>query len=237
MNDIVIALQNSGINAVLVDPVAAIQSDTAVWVTNLLSPMVANRVYPLKLPDEPVLPSVVYQPVGRSWIEVDGHRIGTTDRYLLSVRGQTFTGLSSLSNDLPSVIAGFEGQAEITDAAADYEPDQRQYRAHFEVEFTSLATVSQELPAAFVYSVNAEAGENQADNRVSQAVTEGIGVVLVCPSSLLLPTRLTVEQTLIGLQLSAESDVVEYAGGNLLDQSGSVTYWRELFSYRRFIRK
>ena len=236
MIEIINALSASGINAVLVDQTDISTIDTGEGLYSALKPLVSDRVYPLKLPDTPVLPSMVYQPVGRDWVEIDGQRIGRTDRYLISARDKTFAGLSALSNAISTVIAGFVGQSEITDAAADYEEKQRQYRAHFEVDITTLASASQSLPAAFVYSINADAGENQADNRIRQQVVEGICIVLVCQQDQLLTNRKTLENALVGLSIDPAGDVVEYAGGKLLDQSGSVTYWRELFSYTRYLR-
>lgn len=229
------ALVGAGINATVVNQADISLVDTAEQIALLLSPVVSGRVYPLKLPDEPMLPSLVYQPVGREWVEIEGQRLARVDRYLLSLRASSFEELQSLSDSLSVAIASSTA-IEITDAAADYEPDQRQYRAHFECDYTTLASAQQQLPAAFIYSLSAEGGDNAYDNAVRQAVTEQVCVVLACPQDDLEAHRRSAQAALVGISIEQNADVLLYAAGNLIDQSGQTTYWREVFSYDRYLR-
>ncbi len=236
ISELVSALVAAGINAVEASQTDISTVDTADQVNDLFSPLVSGRVYPLHLPDGAELPSMVYQLVGQDHIEADGVKLARVDRYLLSTRTATFSALEPLTHQIAAVVASAGTQVEITDAAADYEPEQKQYRSHIELEWTSLATASQVLPAVLLYPIAAEAGDNIYDNAVGQRVTELFGLVLVCDQSALEATRTAVQQALLGLQVNPQAEPALYHGGNRLAQTGHLIYWRERYAITRYIR-
>lgn len=233
---LITALTAAGINAVEANETDISTVDTAEQIDDLFGLLVGNRVYPLHLPDGAELPSMVYQLVGQDYVEADGVKLARVDRYLLSTRAGTFGTLEPLTHQIASTVAGAGAQIEITDAAADYEPDQKQYRSHIELEWTSLATASQALPAVMIYPLGAEAGDNQFDNTVGQRVTELYGVVLICEQSALDATRTTVTSALLGLEPDSQAEPVLYHGGSRLAQTGHLIYWRERYAITRYIR-
>jgi hypothetical protein len=236
IDSLVSTLITAGINAIEASETDISTVDTADLVNDLFGSLVDGRVYPLHLPDGAALPSMVYQLVGQDYIEADGVKLGRVDRYVLSTRTTSFATLEPLTHQIATAVADAGAQVEITDAAADYEPEQKQYRSHIELEWTSLATASQALPAVMVYSIGAEAGDNMYDNAVGQRVTELFGLAIICDEADLEATRDAVQSAMLGLQVTPQAEPALYHGGNRLAQTGQLIYWREHYAITRYIR-
>ncbi|RUR34478.1 phage tail terminator protein [Vreelandella nanhaiensis] len=206
----------------------------------IVGPVVGDAVYPLNLPADAAATNGVYSLAGQSGIEVDGYRLGRVDTYVLSLRAPTFDPLRGMTTQLIERVAAQTGTEswEITDAATDYEYDQRQYRAHFELQATSLAMASPALPAAFVHPVHAVATPNGLGTMsVRQTVTEQVAVVLVAEQSQIDAQRRVISSALLGIESPQDAVApLEYGGGQSVAVSGGLVFWRELYSYERLIR-
>ncbi|SES12537.1 hypothetical protein SAMN04487958_107201 [Vreelandella subterranea] len=240
IDDIITALSGAGITAAPSSEADPSRADTVPGLVELVDPVVDSALWPLNLPADAPATNGVYNLAGQSSIEVDGYRLGRKDTYVLSLRAPTFDPLRTMSTQLIERVAdqsGIEGW-EITDAATDYEFDQKQYRAHFELQVTSLAMASPALPAAFVHPVQANTTPNGLGTmKVRQTVTELIAVVLVAEQSEIDAQRRAISSALLGLESPADAFApLEYAGGQRVAVSGSHVYWRELYGYDRLIR-
>ncbi|MGV2930143.1 hypothetical protein ACE3G8_03875 [Vreelandella venusta] len=237
---IITALGAEGIAAASSSEADPSRTDTVAGLVTLVDPVVSSALWPLNLPADAPDTNGVYSLAGQSSIEVDGYRLGRVDTYVLSLRSPTFDPLRTMSTELIERVAAQSGSEawEITDAATDYEYDQRQYRAHFELQATSLAMAAPELPAAFVHPVHADAAPNALGTmNVRQTVTEHIAVVLVAEQAEVDAQRRAIEAALLGLETPPDAVApLEYAGGQRVAVSGSHVYWRELYRYDRLIR-
>ncbi|WP_271270221.1 hypothetical protein [Aliamphritea hakodatensis] len=235
MNEIITALVGVGFNAAQTNETDISDVDTAHTFSDMFSGLVDDRVYPVRLPETVTLPAVNFQPVFRNHIEVDGEKVGRIDGYVLTIRAKNFPDLQRLSLRIASEVTGRSEQLEITDASTDFEADQHQFRADMEIEITTLATASQTLPASLVYSTSARAETSSLSTAIRQRVTEVFSVVLIGRADQLKAIRDKCKSALLGLELHERGEPVEYIGGNRLAQKGPLIYWREQYSYKRYI--
>lgn len=236
--NIVSLLTASGINAAEssnADPSTATTSET---LYQLVQPLVAGGCHPLRLPDdETPAEFAVYQPVGLDFIESDGHRLGRVDRYVLSLRAPSYTRLEQVSRSLIDQVASQSGSVsmDINDMAADYEPEQNQCRIHVDISAGTLASAIQ-WPACLVHRIGSRAAENDITGGYSQTVTEQAAVICVAPESSVHTLRDQVASALIGQLPDDHSDEYQYVSGQLIGISGSVVFWREIYSWQRYLR-
>lgn len=239
IDQILAALAGAGISAHRSSDTDPSRADTVPGLVALVGPVVDDQLWPLNLPSDAPETNGVYHLAAMSEIEVDGYRLGRIDTYVLSLRSRQFDPLRSMTDDLVARVSEHSGQEswDITDAATDYEFEQRQYRAHFELEVVSLATGSPALPAAFVHSVQASAEPNRlATCAVRQTVTEQLAIVLAGDRASIEAQRYVAMGALLGLESDGAVSPLEYAGGQRVAVSGRLIYWRELYSYQRMIR-
>lgn len=239
MDKVLAALSEAGINAAASSEADPSRADTVPGLVTLVDPVVSRALWPLNLPPSAPATNGVYSLAGLEHVEVDGYRLGRLDTYVLSLRAPTFDPLRTMTTQLIDRVAdqsSVEGW-EITDAATDYEYDQRQYRAHFELQATSIAMSSPSLPAAFVHPVQAMASPNDLGTcSVRQTVTEQLAVVLVAEQSDIGARRQDVSRALLGLETDDAMAPLEYGGGQRVAVSGQHIYWREVYAYQRLIR-
>lgn len=240
IDSIITELSGAGITAAPSSEADPSRADTVPGLVALVDPVVSSALWPLNLPADAPSTNGVYNLAGQSGIEVDGYRLGRVDTYVLSLRSPEFDPLRTMSTQLIERVAAQSGSEvwEITDAATDYEYDQKQYRAHFELQATSLAMSAPALPAAFVHPVQATTTPNELGTmNVRQTVTEHIAVVLVAEQAEVDAQRKVIDGALLGLNSSPHGVApLEYAGGQRIAVSGSHVYWRELYRYDRMIR-
>ncbi|RTR01940.1 hypothetical protein [Halomonas nitroreducens] len=239
IDTILAALAGAGVTAWRSSDADPSRADTGPGLVALVDPVVASALWPVQLPNDAPDTNGVYSLAAQGDIEVDGYRLGRVDTYVVSLRSPTFDPLRAMTDDLVERVAGHAGLVswEITDAATDYEFDPRQYRAHFELQATSLATAAPALPAAFVHPVQADAETNALGTcDVRQTVSEHLAVVLVAEQDGIDAQRAQVQQALLGLEAADGVAPLEYAGGQRVAVSGRHVYWRELYRYARLIR-
>ncbi|MFI0472241.1 hypothetical protein ACGLWX_05895 [Halomonas sp. HMF6819] len=237
---IIDALSAAGLTAVPSSEADPSRADTVPGLVTLVDPVVEQALWPLNLPAKAPAINGVYSLAGQTSIEVDDYRLGRVDTYVLSLRAPEFDPLRRMSTELIERVAAQSGTEswEITDAATDYEYDQRQYRAHFELQATSLAMSSPALPAAFVHPVQTAAAPNALDTmRVRQTVSEQIAIVLIADQHEIDEQRRATSSALLGLDSAPDGVApLEYAGGQRVAVSGNHVYWREVYQYDRLIR-
>ena len=240
IDTIITALDGAGISAWPSSDADPSRADTVPGLVQLVDPVVNGNLWPVQLPMDAPDTTGVYNLAGQGDIEVDGYRLGRVDTYVLSLRSPTFDPLRSMTDTLIERLAAHAGLEswEITDAATDYEEDPRQFRAHFELQGTSLATATPALPSAFVHHVQADAEESGVHAWVvRQTVTEILAVVLVANQDQIAAARQGATSALLGLEAGDDAvSPLEYAGGQRVAVSGRHVYWRELYRYQRLIR-
>lgn len=240
IDDIITALGDAGIAAWRSSDADPSRADTVPLLVQLVDPVVNSRLWPLNLPGDAPDTNGVYSLAERDDIDVDGYRLGRVDTYVLSLRAPRFDPLRTLSDALIERVANHAGLDSwaIGDAATDYEYDQRQYRAHFELQGTTLNTAAPAMPAAFAHPAESLAEPSDvAAWAVRQTVVEHIAVVLVADQDAMASHRTACASALLGLESGADAvSPLEYAGGRRVAVSGRHVYWRELYRYQRLIR-
>lgn len=236
LQNIIDTLNADGIDAAASSHADPSRADTALTMMALLEPLVSDRAYPLKLPDSPVLPNAVYQPMARNHLDADGYLLGRVDIYMVTLRAQRFDELQQLVDALDGAVSGHTGvdSIEITDAAQEYEDEQQQYQAHFEIQVATLSTSTPSLPAAFIHSVDSEAEPPRTTCR-HQTITEMVAVVLVANQNDIESLRTRAVSALIGLEHPDAIAPLEDVGGQQVAVSGRHVYWRELMRWQRRI--
>lgn len=236
--NIVSLLTAAGINVAEssnADPSSATTSEN---LYQLAQPLLAGGCHPLRLPDnEDPEEFAVYQPVGLDFIEADGHRLGRVDRYVLSLRAPSYTRLEQVSRILIDQVAAQSGSVsmDINDMAADYESEQKQCRVHIDISVGTLSA-SIHWPACLVHRIGSRAAENDITGGYSQTVTEQAAVICVAPEGSLQTLRDQVASVLIGQLPDDLSDEYQYVSGQLIGISGAVVFWREIYSFQRYLR-
>lgn len=235
------ALEGAGIQAQASCHADPAQADAVPLVRALGDAVTNSQTYPLRLPDDLPTPGKhgVYQLAARQHVEADGWTLARTDTWLMSLRAPTFDALRPMADQFVLEVANQTGVVgvEITDAATDYEREQRQCRAHFELQATAMATASPALPTAFIHNVDATASENGlATCATRQTVTENVAVVLIADRNELQQVRAQTTAALLGLEIPGGMTPMEYVAGTQLTVVGRHVYWRELYRYQRLIR-
>jgi hypothetical protein len=219
------------------DPVSG--DDAVPIVRALIDTVTNNNTYPLKLPND-IDPAEfgIYQLAGWRTVEVEGQVIGRTETWLVSLRSNSFDTLRAMSDQFVAAIDGYSGTegVEITDAATDYEFEQRQFRAHFELQITLMAG-AQSARAAFVNADGSQAEANAlATFDVRQTVKEQVSVVLVAAHGEIDTLRTIAQSALLGLSTSSAVSPLTYVQGTPVAAQGKTTYWRDVYEYQRVIR-
>ena len=241
LDTVIAALNGAGIQAQASCHADPSQADAVPLVRSLGDAVTNGHTYPLRLPDDHPTPGEhgVYQLAARQHVEADGWTLARTDTWLMSLRAPTFDALRPMADQFVLEVANQTGvvAVEITDAASDYERDQRQCRAHFELQATAQATSTPALPGAFVHHVDATASENGlASCAIRQTVTENLAVVLIADRTDLQLVRGLATHALLGLEIPGGMSPLEYLTGTQLAVVGRHVYWRELYRYQRLIR-
>jgi len=207
--------------------------DTSLIVYDLLKGTVSNRAYPLKMPDEPTLPSVVYQLVSSNKIGIDQVDILQTDLFIVYFHVKNYDDLIALRGTIRTAFLGYSptdeaGVIEITDEALDYMPDQQAYRCAMEVTVTGIIGVDQSSPAVFVYESSSSAYPAN-EFQIIQNVLYDISFLIVCKQTNLEATKNCLKTNLLGYQETEYYNPTEYIGGERLDCTGDIVVWRESY--------
>lgn len=214
--------------------------DNSALLTGLLEPSVSNRVYPYKLPESPVYPSITYELTGQHREDVDGYTITKTDVFIVSVQAETLADLITVVDSVRTALinyadTGAAGGIEITDQAAIWQSDLQRYEAAIEVEITHLSLPSQATPAYYIYPLMEKADENQSMNGVLQQVDEqfvGLLVTQVPATGVsgIKALRESVHGQIINKIPEAKAGRTELVQGHVAGLVGSVVLWRDVFS-------
>lgn len=236
LEEIIDRLRGESIDANLSSKADPSLADTAVTMAELLNTLVSDRAYPLTLPEKEPLPNAVYQPMARNFLDADGYLLGRVDIYMVTLRAARFADIQQLTQQLDQSVSAFAGveSIEITDAAQEYESEQQQYQAHFEIQIATLSTSTPSLPAAFVHTVSSEAEPPRTTCR-HQTVTEHVAVVLVANQQEIEALRSDAVSALIGLEQPGAMTPLEDIGGQQVAVSGRHVYWREILRWQRRI--
>ncbi|WIX32505.1 hypothetical protein QO259_17100 [Salinicola sp. JS01] len=236
LQQVIERLTADGIDASLSSKADPSLADTAATMAELLEQLVPGHAYPLTLPEKEPLPNAVYQPMARNFLDADGYLLGRVDIYMVTLRAARFGDIQQLTQQLDQAVSAFTGveSIEITDAAQEYESDQQQYQAHFEIQIATLSTDTPSLPAAFVHTVGSDAAPPRTTCR-HQLVTESLAVVLIATQSDIEALRLRAVSALVGLESPGAITPLEDVGGQQVAVSGRHVYWRELLQWQRRI--
>ncbi|MAF43066.1 MAG: hypothetical protein CMI54_02695 [Parcubacteria group bacterium] len=231
-------------SAVAAHTVTTLSADAMAVLATLLDSTVSDRLYALRLPEKPVYPNIVYHPVSSKPLGVDGFELLRTETFVLEIREEGhdgFNDLITLLNTIQAAVitytdAGNIGAMEVIDSRIEFEDEQLTYVAFLQVEVTFLNAASQATNAAYVYLINASAGESIVNTFKNQVVRESFAITLVCLSSNTETLRGQVEDCLLGFQPVADGFQMEYASGNQVGVFGHIEVWREVYSLKRIIK-
>ncbi|MCG8004698.1 MAG: hypothetical protein JAY88_14760 [Candidatus Thiodiazotropha lotti] len=215
--------------------VKALSVDTVVELMAVLDPALSGQVFNLVLEQDPVYPNLVFQLVSSQPQSVDGFHLYQADTYHLYIRDRELNSLRAVVAQVRSDMEASSWAIDVEDMLYDYDDEQSAYRANIEITFTVLAMPGQTLPAAIVYPVNTSAGESRLVNRVHQREEQAFSVMLVDTASNMEPIRREVQAALLGKQVSAQHEPIEYRQGAALDGGGPLSLWHELYKDALYI--
>ena len=101
-----------------------------------LSALIGTRIYPLRMPQNPTLPAVVYQRIStpRTYSH-SGYSNLADPRFQFSVWAESYSGALAVAEQLRDAINGFTGSgsipvysSQIANESDDYEPSTELYR-------------------------------------------------------------------------------------------------------------
>lgn len=237
IDNIVSKLQSDGNFAQVLRPdeISFSTVDAGGIVADLINSTV--ETYQLVLPQTESLPNAVYQPLGMTRSAIDGLPVIRLDTVLLVIRHSTLAQLKTITDTVEERLleyssAGHAGAIVIEDKAIDEEQteDSAQYRCVYDLTVSHLATVSQSLPAVFVYPV-ATAAEDPYDLTGTKQIKEDSAALVIVEKSGDMDTARGYAENLIGYRVDRFG--IQYTGGNLARQDGHLSTWRETYSLRR----
>lgn len=201
--------------------------DTQANLYTLLQSTVNGRMYPIKLPEVPAHPSIVYQMVSSAPGVFEGYDITHTDLYVLNIRGVDYDALLTLQDSVISALSG--ENVEITDMLHDYDPTENLYRINLELTYTYITSASQSLPAAYVYPLTRAADPSAYDNYTKQLVTADYAILIVTADGDIPALQNEIQAALLGWQQSADHHEMEYGNGAAIEGVGGLELWRETY--------
>jgi hypothetical protein len=194
----------------------------------LLSGVASGGMWALQLPENPTHPSLVYQMVGSIPGIFEGYHITQTDTFVLNLRGESYSVLRGLVDDIITALAG--QNIEITDMIHDFDQAEELYRVNLELEYTYLSAAAQTMPVAFVYPLSrAAVGPSAYDNFTKQAIEEDFAILLVTDAGDIPALQDEVQAALLGWQQSSAHHEVEYSSGSAIEGAGGLELWRETY--------
>lgn len=213
--------------------VKTLSVDTATELVSVLSGVLSDRVYMLLSPQEPTYPAAIFGLDSSEPVMSDGYHVMQVDTYTIHVRSDVVSGATGVSQAVSDVIAAFDASSwsiEVTDEAMEYDDETQTYVAILEVAFSVPALTTQSLPAAIVYPVDVTAEPSGYANLTRQHVIQGIGITLITDSTeTITDVRNDLFNALLGYQVTADYDPVEYRQGGAIDGGGALTMWRETY--------
>lgn len=215
--------------------------NTAAEIKSVLNPSFGDNLCPIMLDENTTYPASAYQLVKSTRLGDDNYEFVHEDKYVLQIYEQTYPKLDQIVKSASTALLKYTkpnqaGSIEITDMLQDWEYEHRLYRCALELTITHLANAKQSVPAAFIHSLRAAAGDDLYDRGTAQRVTEYFVVTLICASKDLETTRQATADCLVGFQISPQSHPVEYSDGSSIGVHGHITVWREVYKYDRYIR-
>ncbi len=214
--------------------------DTSALLTELLEPLVNNRLYAYKLPDNPQYPSAVYEQTGGHREQVDGYIITKTDVFIVAVQSLTLDELITTLDVMRTVLLNYSasnaaGGIEITDEAVVWNSEYQRYEGVLEIEITHLTQNSQATPAYYLYPLIDKAEENQSMNGVSQLIQHqfvGLLVAQVPASGVsgLSSLRNSIHAQIINQIPQPGASRTERVQGSVAGLVGSIVLWRDVYS-------
>lgn len=217
--------------------VTALSLDVSAVLAAALAGVAGGRVYPLTLPQVPTYPNIVYQHVSSTPGVMDGYHLSQADTFVLSVRDETLSGLLSVVDAMETAIEASSYSIEVSDRLADYDDQVEVYRYNIEIAFTSMAMPSQDLPAAMLYPVSANADFSGMVNIVRQLEHQTFTVLLFAQPGGINTMRRSVQAALLGFQVNSGYEPVEYQSGDALDAGGGLQVWQEVYSDALYIQE
>lgn len=215
--------------------VTDINVSTTVELKTVLDAPMNNAVYNMVLPQGPTYPNVVFQMVGSTPTLIDGFHTTQVDTYHLYVRDSNLDNLILKVSQIRAAIEASPWSIEVQDLMFDYDDDKELFRVNIELTFTVLALAAQTMPAAIVYPVSTSADPSEVLNMVRQNENQSFAVMLMSTASNLEPLRREVQSALLGQQVSAEFEPIQYRQGAALDGGGGLSIWQEIYSDALYI--
>lgn len=222
--------------AALVNVELAVSSDVAsvdlaASLKAALNTAASSRIYPIRLPEGPTYPNVVYSQVAREHYAFDGFLITRTDTYVLQLRAESFSGLVTLTAAIKSALDAWSVANQVTDVLTDYDDEVLVYRANLEVTATVPVANSQSLPAALVYPIGTQSDPSNADNCTRQRNTRQFAVMLMATTGGTITSLISsCQDALLGWVATGATDSIEHVEGAPIAGLVGLRLWREVYS-------
>jgi len=216
--------------------------DTAALLVSEIGSLLSDRLYPLRLPEDPSHPSAVYRLMGSQSVNIGGYPILQEDSYLLAVAGGQYGTVKTTTNSIRSALlaytqSGGAGTAVVTDAADDYRRDVDLFETGMALTFTHLAQAAQSVPAAFVYLLNHDARPENKYRTVSVEEESRFAVLLVdrIPTGGITELSAKAEEIRSAVLAISESGWRRplWYGGDVIAVHNTLALWQETFGIPR----
>lgn len=222
---------------VLPELVQAANVDTSALVSSVLSPVMNDRVYAYRLPDNVSYPAMTYEQSALEYSEMDGYQVTRTDSFLLSIQSEKIADIITKSDMVEETLieysaSGSAGGMHISNKATRWQVDLKRYETGIELNIVHLSLPSQAVPAVFVYPLKIKAEESRSFPCTSQREHFYFVVMLAAqlPAgglSALLPLRQQVLQQVLGArQVGTEPAIL--VDGAPAGFFGALALWRDV---------
>lgn len=209
--------------------------DTAEQLKLVIDAALSGRVYPLTMPESPEFPNAVYTLVSAPVIRIDGISVAQNDVYVLSIRAADTETLVTTSDAVIDAIEASTWGLSITDRAAGYDPEQKNYRFDLEVTFSyaSFAPNTADMPGVMI-AQSKDFAQPPSTICPEQIVTAEFDFY-IATSGDIQTARGWLDDALLGYQENEYDNRMIFERGTRIPLDGGITLWRDTYSYQHQI--
>lgn len=209
--------------------------DTAEQLKLVIDAALSTRVYPLTMPEEPSFPNAVYTLAGAPTIRIDGVSVAQSDIYVLSIRAADTETLVTTTDAVISAIEASAWGLSITDRAAGYDPDQKNYRFDLEIVFSyaAFAPLAANMPGVMI-AQSKDTAQPPGSICPDQIVTTEFDFY-IATSGDMQTARGWLDGALLGYQENEYDNRMIFERGARIPLDGGIALWRDTYSYEHQI--
>ncbi len=207
--------------------------DTSKIVYDLVKDTVSNRAYPSILPEQVILPALVYEQVESSPSAIENIDILQTDTQVISFLTQTYAELVTLRKSIRNALIAYTqtdetGVIEITNESVRYVKDVKlkSFICSMQLNINHLLGANQCIPAILVYE-RSTAGESEVTPNNKQNVSTQLGFIIIAKNDQVSTIRDELFTALLPYQDTPYHFSTAHVSGKRIDSTGQLVIWKD----------